>query len=61
MNANEFFEASLKMVESPSIRAWASNDHNRPIWLEICQNSINNKKADPSVMAAYIVAVAIGL
>jgi hypothetical protein len=61
MNAKQLFEASLGQVESTSIRAWAQSDHNRPLWLKICQESIENNKFDPSAMAAYMVAVAIGL
>lgn len=61
MNAQQLFEASLNKVESKSIRAWAQTDHNKPLWLDICQNALNNKKSDPSAMAAYMVAVAIGL
>lgn len=61
MNANTLYTESLKLVQSNSIRSWAQTDHNKPLWLEICQNAINNKKFDPSAMAAYMVAVAMGM
>jgi hypothetical protein len=61
MNAQQLFEASLAKVESKSIKAWVQTDHNKPLWLEICKNAIGNKKSDPCAMAAYMVAVAIGL
>jgi hypothetical protein len=56
--------AALEHVESASIRAWATSEHNRPIWLQIAAGAI--KKApdgSPDVhrFAAYILCNAIGL
>lgn len=61
--AEQFFEDSLKRVESASIREWASSERNRPIWLELAGTALKNKgpSADPDTFAACIVATAIGL
>lgn len=61
MTANELFDASLKLVESKSIRAWAQSNHNKPLWLEICATAVKNGRKDAAAMAAYMVALAIGL
>lgn len=52
---------SLKLVESKSIRAWAVTPHNYPLWREIAETAVKNGKTDPSLFAAYIVAVAMGM
>lgn len=58
---NQLFEASLKLVDSKSIREWAQTERNKPLWLEICNTAISKGRANSSDMAAYMVAVAIGL
>jgi hypothetical protein len=58
--AKELLSASIERVESRSIRAWATNAHNQPLWFEIAKTAISNGKNDPDMFAAYIVAVAIG-
>lgn len=61
MNAKQLFEASILEIESKSIRAWAQTDHNKPLWMEICREAVKNQKQDPFNMAAYMVAVAMGM
>jgi len=61
MNANELFTESLKQIQSNSIRTWAQTGHNKDLWLYICQNAIDNKKLNPSAMAAFMVAIAMGM
>ena len=59
-DANKLFEAALLKVESASIRAWAQTDRNSPLWVKHCA-SAKGVYADPNFVAAYIVALAIGL
>jgi hypothetical protein len=61
MTANELLTKSLELVESRSIREWAVTPRNGPLWLQTCQTAIDNNKADPERMAAYIVCVAMGM
>jgi hypothetical protein len=60
MTATEFFEASLAKVESKSIREWATSERNRPIWIDIAQQALDNGKSDTDGFAAYIVVTAMG-
>lgn len=67
MTANELFNAALQRVESERIRAWATNDHNRPVWLEFAQkqldaNARDPKKGlvDPQRLATYMTCLAMG-
>jgi hypothetical protein len=55
--------AALQHVESASIRAWATSEHNRPIWLKIAAGAIAKANGTPDVhrFAAYILCNAIGL
>jgi hypothetical protein len=55
--------AALEHVESASVRAWATTDHNRPIFVTIAASAIQKSNGSPDVhrFAAYIVALAIGL
>ena len=59
--ATKLYEDAVAGIESESIRKWATSDHNKPLWLQICQNAIDNGKRDPDTMCAYMVATAIGL
>lgn len=59
--SKQLLDKALALVESESIRKWAQSEHNMPIWLEICENSIGNHKADPRLLAIYIVTEAMGL
>lgn len=60
--AKAFFLKALARVESKSIRAWAMNDHNLPIWVQITKGWL--EKEGPSEdaeyrLCAFIVAKAI--
>ncbi len=62
MTAERLLANALAQVESDSIRAWATSDHNKPIWLEIARRTVRDKgdAADPVAFSAYIVCTAIG-
>ncbi len=51
---------ALELVESRSIRAWATSAQNYPIWLSIVEQALANGKGEPSALAAYIVITAMG-
>lgn len=59
-NAEALFEAALERVESKSIRAWATSQHNRPIWLDIAKRYVGKDEAEIR-LATDITATAIGL
>jgi hypothetical protein len=50
--AKKLLNDSIKLVESKSIRQWATSDH--PLWLQIANQAISNGKTDPLAMATYI-------
>jgi hypothetical protein len=56
------FEQALALVESKSIRAWASTAHNRPVWLRIAERTAakGGPSAEPVRFAAYITLTAMG-
>lgn len=58
--ALSLFNDSLAKIESESIRKWVTSAHNMPLWMETCQNAVNNNRTDSDNMAAYMVCVAIG-
>jgi len=60
MPAETLFAEALKIVESESIRNWATSDHNRPLWLDYCSKCTGTRR-DPNAVAAYIVCLAIGM
>jgi len=51
---------ALALVESASIRAWATSAHNYPIWLAITEGALKNGKGEKHALCAYIVCLAIG-
>lgn len=61
--ANKLFEQALSKIESASIREWASNAHNRPVFLEWIKAPAAGfpPPLDADKVALYIVANAIGL
>lgn len=60
MTPEAFLDAALKHVESASIRAWATTDHNKPIVLKMAANSVE-KNTNPQYFATYLVCCAMGL
>ncbi len=56
----QFLNSALLLVESASIKNWASSDHNRPIFVKIAA-SFMAQKSDVEKLTVYIVANAIGL
>lgn len=54
-----FLSAALAAIESRSIRAWASSEHNAPIVLEMAKAAVA-KKSKPEALAAYLVCLAMG-
>lgn len=66
MAPEQLLESALSHVESASIRAWATSEHNKPIMLKLASGAIERAGvagAEPNVhtFAAFIVASAIGL
>ena len=63
MNAEHLFQEALKLVESSSIRSWATTEHNRPIFVQLADKVVakNGPTSNPTNFATYIVATAIGL
>lgn len=63
MTAESLLEAALELVESNSIRAWATSAHNKPLFLKIAEHAIEHKEtiSEPSLFCAFIVCQAIGL
>jgi hypothetical protein len=59
--ARRFLQAALEKVESASIRAWASSDHNRPILENEALLRLQAGRNDPTNFATAIVCHAIGL
>jgi hypothetical protein len=51
---------ALEIVESASIRAWATSERNYPIWLKIVEGAMAKGKGEKNALAAYIVCLAIG-
>ena len=58
--AERLFEDSLKLVQSQSVREWATKPHNRAIFLQISEGWAR-KGTSPDIAAALIVAWAMGL
>ena len=62
MTAIKLLTEALPHIESSSIREWAGNSHNRPIFRKLAKNAITkNPKVTPESFATYIVGTAIGL
>jgi len=66
MDPETLLTDALALVESQSVRAWATTEHNRPIFVQLAAGAIQSAGVsgrDPNVhtFAAYIVATAIGL
>lgn len=60
--AEKLFETALSLVDSGSIRAWAQSEHNRPIFIKLAQNMLNNgPDGAHHKLATLIVSNAIGL
>jgi len=59
MDTKAFFEQAVSLVESASIRKWATSEHNQPIFLEIAGKAIENKKS-PEDFTTFIILQAIG-
>ena len=59
MNANEIFEAALQGVESRSIKAWASSDHNKPLFIKFAQTLVGKKNA-VELMTIAMISWAMG-
>lgn len=59
--AETLLESALSRIESASIKAWATSEHNRPVWLRFCEAAIANGKADAARVATLILCNAIGL
>ena len=60
MTASQYLSDALDGVQSPSIRAWATTEHNHPIFLQIAQKGIDNGSPNVVAFTAYIVCLAIG-
>lgn len=64
--AIELFTKSLEKVESASIREWAQTDHNKPLFLQMCQVAVDKGK-NPALeddvlnFSTYMTALAMGL
>ena len=63
ITGEQLLTAALAMVESESIRAWATTAHNRPLWLEIASRRAakGGRQADVTALSTYITCQAIGL
>lgn len=63
ITAEHFFTTALGLVESESVRNWATTTHNRPIFIQLAQMGLDKggTSADPHLFAAMIVGTAIGL
>jgi hypothetical protein len=62
--ARKFFREALMHVESKSIRAWASSEHNLPIWIEITKSWLTKHGQSEETrmrLTIDIVSQAIGL
>ena len=59
--ARKLFTDALSHVESARIRAWATSEHNRPIWEGEALARIRAGRLDPITLATSIVSHAIGL
>jgi hypothetical protein len=60
ITAGQLLSDALALVESASIRAWATSDHNAPIWAKMAEKAVA-KGTDVNLFSAYIVSCAIGL
>lgn len=60
MHAKNYLNKALEMVESQSVRAWASSAHNYPIFLQMAEGAVK-KGTKVDFFAGMIVAYAIGL
>jgi hypothetical protein len=61
--AEIFFTTALSQVESDSIRTWATNAHNLPIFMADVRSTMERlgKRACPTTYATKIAGLAIGL
>jgi hypothetical protein len=59
--ARAFFEAALALVESPKIRAWATTEHNKPLFVEEARLRLKKGRDDVHSLATCVVSHAIGL
>ncbi len=59
--AEQFLNDALKSVESESIRAWATSDHNRPLWIKYAAAVLaKNPNSEPIRFATYLTLTAMG-
>lgn len=61
--AEQLFRKALELVDSESVRDWATSEHNRPLFIRLAQAAIDKQLSisDPNAFAAFVVAKAIGL
>lgn len=60
-DAKAFFETALTHVESARIRAWATSEHNRPLFEEEALQRLQKGRSDALQFATSILCLAIGL
>jgi len=59
--ANELFDEAVAQIESKSIRAWATSDHNKPIWLKHIQSLLDEgRKVDTQRLCTFMILTAMG-
>lgn len=58
---SKFLDRALALVESASIRSWATSTHNRPIWESAAAARLKAGRTDINHFAASIASTAIGL
>lgn len=62
MDAETLLTQALERIESPSIKAWATSEHNRPIFIKIAESALKkNPQTDALQFSTYITCQAIGL
>jgi len=61
--AEQHLANALMLVDSQSIRDWATTEHNKPLFLLLSQHALEKNLSISNVhaFAAFIVAKAIGL
>ena len=61
MTATDIFYEAVRQIESKSIKAWATMPGNKQAWIKHIEGLLEKKKPiDTGMLAAYMVAVAMG-
>ena len=64
VSAENILDSAIARIESPGIRGWANDPHNRPLWLQFTESHVGKWGTDTDSvirLSTLIMCEAIGL